>query len=95
MAARKGGKVAECVDSCLQATSIADLSDEHEPHEDELCIVCLEKLREVITFPCGHMVRFCKPPKSCQACLHVAMVCICDELLFILAVHAARAGALP
>ena len=42
--------------SCPQAGSIADLSDDGEPDEGELCVVCMEHLREIVSFPCGHMV---------------------------------------
>ena len=40
----------------LQAVSRAD---QFEEDEDTLCVVCLDKLREVIFYNCMHMVRSC------------------------------------
>ena len=34
-------------------------SEEHE--DDELCVVCWDRPREIIFMPCGHMVRLSCP----------------------------------
>ena len=49
-----------CADAgmCLQATAV-DSSEEGDQDDDDLCIVCWEKLREVIFDNCMHMVRSC------------------------------------
>ena len=44
---------------CLQASSVAKRSGKEDQDEDDLCVVCWEKMRDVIFFPCMHMVRSC------------------------------------
>ena len=41
---------------CLQAAKTDRPADE-DPDDEDLCVVCWEKLREVILFNCMHMVR--------------------------------------
>ena len=41
---------------CLQAAT-ADLSEEDDQQDENLCIVCWEQLREIIFYQCMHMVR--------------------------------------
>ena len=41
----------------LQAATNADLSEEEEPDQEDLCIVYWEQMREVIFCHCMHMVR--------------------------------------
>ena len=51
-------------------TAEGSLSKEGHPEDDqELCIVCWEKLREVIFCHCMHMVHFlpCSPPPRMRA----------------------------
>lgn len=48
----------------LQMAEASLLKEQHQDDDDELCIVCWEKAREVIFFHCMHMVRSCQSPTS-------------------------------
>ena len=45
---------------CLQVAA-ANSSEEGDQDDDDLCIVCWEKMREVIFYHCMHMVRPLQP----------------------------------
>ena len=53
---------ASCGDAgmCLQAAEF-NLSQGEEHEDDEVCVVCWERPREVIFYRCAHMVRSSNP----------------------------------
>ena len=59
---------------CVQ-TAKADLSEKEDRDDEDLCVICWEKAREVIFYSCMHMVRL-KTPDMANISSIVLVFCL-------------------